>query len=177
MAQKNGVQIISIDCRNSDSEYIKNSLLNSELSNVLNLEKVNWAECNNFAKKNLCKEICELFKDGHSVTNLSKQYMISKNSVRRMLHIGNEIGLCHYDGRYENFKSTVNNENNVKETTIYALNGDYIGTYKSAKYIADNSQKILGKDLKVNSIYDCCNGRIKQYKGYIFKNKGDTVEI
>lgn len=177
LAQRNGVKFITIDCRYSNCEYIKNSLLNSELSIILDLEKVRWIECNNFAKKSLCNEICILFKNGYSVTNLSEKYLISKNSIRRMLHVGNEIGLCHYDGKIENAKSSINNENNIKETEVYTLDGKYIGTYKSAKYISDNSNKIFGKDLKVNSIYDCCNGRIKQYKGYIFKNKGGTIEI
>ena len=54
-----------------------------------------------------------------------------------MLHTGNEIGLCHYDGKKENVLSSINNENNVKETSIYTVDGKYVGTYKSAKYIAD----------------------------------------
>lgn len=177
LAQRNGVKLITIDCRYSNCEYIKNSLLNSELSKLINLEKINWIECNNFAKKNLCKEVCKLFQNGYSVTNLSDKYLISKNSIRRMLHVGNEIGLCHYDGKSENSESSINNENNIKETKVYTSNGKYIGTYKSAKYIADNSMEVFGVELKVNSIYDCCNGRIKQYKGYIFRNKGDTSEV
>ena len=60
---------------------------------------------------------------------------------------------------------------------LYTIDGNYIGTYKSAKYIADHSEEIVGKVLKVNSIYDCCNGRIKQYKGYVFINKGDRVAV
>ena len=152
-------------------------MLNSKLSKVLNFEYIDWNECNNFSKKNLCKEICEHFASGESVTNLAIEYKISKNSIRRMLHVGNEIGLCSYDGKKENILSSVNNENNVKETSIYTVDGNYIGTYKSAKYIADHSEEIVGKVLKVNSIYDCCNGRIKQYKGYVFINKGDKVAI
>lgn len=66
---------------------------------------------------------------------------------------------------------------NVKKTSIYTVDGNYIGTYKSAKYIADHSEEIVGKALKVNSIYDCCNGRIKHYKGYMFINKGDRVAV
>ena len=177
LAIHNGVNYIELDCRFSDCDYIKNALLNSKLSKVLNLECIDWNECNNFSKKNLCKEICEHFASGESVTNLSIEYKISKNSIRRMLHVGNEIGLCSYDGKKENILSSVNNENNVKETSIYTVDGNYIGTYKSAEYIADHSEEIVGKVLKVNSIYDCCNGRIKQYKGYVFINKGDKVAI
>ena len=177
LAIHNGVNYIELDCRFSDCDYIKNALLNSKLSKVLNFEYIDWNECNNFSKKNLCKEICEHFASGESVTNLAIEYKISKNSIRRMLHVGNEIGLCSYDGKKENKLSSVNNENNVKETSIYTIDGNYIGTYKSAKYIADHSEEIVGKVLKVNSIYDCCNGRIKQYKGYVFINKGDRVAV
>ena len=147
------------------------------MTQILNLKNVDWTECNNFSKKNLCKEICELFEGGLSVTNLSEEYKLSKNSIRRMLHTGNEIGLCHYDGKKENVLSSIDNENNVKETSIYTVDGKYVGTYKSAKYIADHSEEIVGKVLKVNSIYDCCNGRVKQYKGYVFVNKGDKVAV
>ena len=177
LIEKNGLTYVALDCRYSDCEYIKESLLNSELTQILNLKNVDWTECNNFSKKNLCKEICELFEGGLSVTNLSEEYKLSKNSIRRMLHTGNEIGLCHYDGKKENVLSSINNENNVKETSIYTVDGKYVGTYKSAKYIADHSEEIVGKVLKVNSIYDCCNGRVKQYKGYVFVNKGDKVAV
>mgnify|MGYP000059751476 CR=1 FL=1 len=177
LAQANGVKYIALDCRYSNCEYIKNSLFNSGLVDIINLNKINWGECNDFAKKNLCKEICELFEMGFSVTNLSEKYKLSNNSIRRMLHTGNQIGLCNYDGKKENAKSSIGNENNIKKTSIYTTSGTYIGTYKSAKYIADHSKEIVGKNLRVNSIYDCCNGRIKQYKGYVFINKGDKVAI
>lgn len=177
LAEENGFNYIELDCRFSNCEYIKDSVLNSTLTEVLHLQNIDWDECNNFSKKNLCKEICESFEEGKSVSELSKEYKVSKNSIRRMLHVGNEIGLCHYDGKKENILSSINNENNIKETSIYTVDGNYIGTYKSAKYIAEHSEEIVGKVLKVNSIYDCCNGRIKQYKGYVFINKGDKVAV
>lgn len=177
LAEENGFNYIELDCRFSNCDYIKNSILNNTLVEMLQLQNVDWDECNNFSKKNLCKKICELFEEGNNVSELSKEYKVSKNSIRRMLHVGNEIGLCHYDGKRENILSSINNDNNVKETSIYTVDGNYIGTYKSAKYIADHSEEIVGKVLKVNSIYDCCNGRIKQYKGYVFINKGDRFAV
>lgn len=177
LANQNGMNYIELDCRFSNQNYIKNSILNSKLNEILQFKNVNWKECNSFAKKSLCEEICKLFNSNKSVSELSKMYKISKNSIRRMLHVGNEIGICHYDGKVECILSSTNNEYNNKKTSIYTINGNYIGTYKSAKYIADHSEEIVGKNLKVNSIYDCCNGRIKQYKGYVFRNKGENIEI
>ena len=177
LVEENGFNYIELDCRFSNCEYIKSSVFNSILAEILHLQDVDWDECNNFSKKNLCKEICELFEEGRSVSELSKTYKVSKNSIRRMLHVGNEIVLCSNDAKKENILSSVNNANNVKETSIYTVDGNYIGTYKSAKYIADHSEEIVGKVLKVNSIYDCCNGRIKQYKGYVFINKGDKIAV
>ena len=174
---ENGFNYISLNCSYSKSDFIKNSIIHSEMAKLIDVSKIDWNECNSFAKKNLCKEICEKFSEDKSVTQLANEYQLSKNSIRRMLHIGSELGICNYDGKEENIKSSFKNENNTKETSVYTVSGKYIGTYKSAKYIADNGENIVGKKLLVNSIYDCCNGRVKQYKGFIFRNKGEIHAV
>lgn len=171
LAKNNVYKYISIDCSESKKDYIKNNIINSELNNILNLNDIDWNACEEFAMKNLSVDIWSDFNNGIKVAELSQKYNVSKNKIRRILHVGTELNKCRYDGEAEHKKSIMGSNYNNKETKVFDLNGNLLGTYKSAKYISDNSLELFGKKLYINSIYDCCNYRIRQYKGFVFKNK------
>ena len=59
LAKENGVQhYIVIDCRRSSLDWIKNSLLNSKLAQIVDMSNVDWIACTERATTNKIKEIC-----------------------------------------------------------------------------------------------------------------------
>lgn len=68
LAQKHGIIVIRIDCNYIDTskrfDYIKNSILNSELNNLFDLSKVDFNECLLYAESSLLRKAAELWNSG-----------------------------------------------------------------------------------------------------------------
>lgn len=86
-AISNGIiYYITIDCRKSSPEYIKNSILNSELSNLYDMSKIDWNVCNIQALKSMVFKVCEAWNNGiNDVSILSSKLKLSKVTIRRYL--------------------------------------------------------------------------------------------
>lgn len=98
LALEHNIQVIRIECLKSEKDYIKNNILQSELSNIFELSDIDWNKCDLFANKNLIKEICDYFNKNSlsTVSEIVMKYGISENKVRNYLHTGTSLGLCNY---------------------------------------------------------------------------------
>ena len=127
LAIHNGIKpnnYIVIDCRESDFEYIKNSILHSELNNLFNLNNVDWIKIGQDSERSILLEICELWnnrKDFESINSISKKIPYCKDTIRKYIKIGKELNLCKYcrDEELElNKKRLINFNKNRKELKI-----------------------------------------------------------
>ena len=125
----NGVETIRVDCRESNINYIKDSILNSKLSAYFNLSKIDWRKCEEFALKNVHKEICDFFNKGiKNIEDLAKDYKLAQSTIRKILDKGNELGWCNYNGKEIRNKKIC--ESLGKEVMVYK-NGEFKGKYPS----------------------------------------------
>lgn len=174
---KHGIKTIRIDCFESNVEYIKNSILNSELSDFFDLSKVNWLKCEEFAiKSNIVKEICEYWNnksDDETTTDLVRLFNSNKTTIIRYLKIGNKFGWCDYFPEIEKKKIAV--KNGYRNKQLYSKKveisnkGISLGVFESAGELESISESLFGITLKRRSICSACNGKLKHYKGYTFK--------
>lgn len=156
---------IEIDRRKSTIEYISNSIIDSELAKIINIDSVNWNVCGEFAIKNLVKEVCNFYNShNHDLGLTSKIYSISKTGINSYLKKGAELGWCIYPF-HKRRKIIVHN------------NKECIGCFDSSRYIEDNSIEIFGVFLGQTQIIHNCNknknGFTKPYKGYYFITEYD----
>ncbi|MEI2465182.1 zinc-ribbon domain-containing protein [Niallia taxi] len=99
LAKSNGIEnYIVIDCRESDKEWIKSSILISDLSKLLDLKdgRVDWEKCHEQACKSLVKRACYLWNSGVKVKQISNQLEVSNTAIRKYLKQGNLLGICDY---------------------------------------------------------------------------------
>ena len=97
LAFKHDIILIRIDCIKSDSEYISNNILSSELSQVFDLSLINWDLCNEYATKNIVKEVCDYYNQTlFSGTQIAKNLNMGQTTVYRYLKRGKELGWCDY---------------------------------------------------------------------------------
>ena len=157
-AYKNNIDnYIIIDARESDMTYIKNSIMQSHLASMFNLEYVDWNLCVEKASKSVIYDICDLWNSGlKTYDEISQKVKLHKVTVRKYLEIGSQCGLCDYN-KEEYCKDAIKRigQNNIKTQSkpvkcietgqIYTSrkeverNGIYFG-----KNVIDNPSKTAG---------------------------------
>lgn len=83
-ALQNGIEhYIIIDCSKSDVDYIKNSIMNSELPSILNFKEddIDWIKCEEFAISNLVKTVADLRCKGLTISKISEKTKISTATI------------------------------------------------------------------------------------------------
>lgn len=170
LAKDNGIEhYIVIDCRYSELEWIKNNILNSELNKLFDLSNINWLKCEEFALKNIVKEVCEYWNnknDEESTTDLGKIFGYDRTTIRNYLKKGTKLGWTSYDSEVEAKKT---NKNNTKQVLVYKDNILLSEKSYSVRELSRLSVKLFGVKLHSGGISEVCNGIRKHYKGFIFK--------
>lgn len=87
---------IVLDCRESNLNFIKQSILQSALSSIFDFNTISFEKCAEFATSNLVKEACRLWNDGEDVKGISEYMKIDKHTIISYLKQGNDIGWCVY---------------------------------------------------------------------------------
>lgn len=162
LAINNGVEnYIQIDCRFSEIDWIKKSIYNSKLSKFIQLDKINWNECLEFASKNKIKELCLLWDNSMTTYDFSKIHNIDRSTFDRYLKIGESFGWCVVDRdkikkiRYE--KSSINSR---KKVLVEYNSKKYI--FKSLRELEEKSIDVFGFKIYRSSASLMCRGLIRQ---------------
>lgn len=102
LAQEHNIPLIRIDCRyelqsvTSRFDYIKNSILNSKLSEILDLTKINWSQCNADATKSLHMIAAKQYDAGMGIKEISEMLQVNYSTVYDWLKRMASEGLCTY---------------------------------------------------------------------------------
>lgn len=146
---------IVIDASNSDFNYIKQSILLSDLPKIYDLSNIDWNKILELTSKSLIKEICSIWNENEniSITEMMKIFHLSDTTISKYLKIGNDLGWCkfnciisrtsHYDNPY------VNDAPNYS-TPILCLNKNIY--FKSVGLCAKNSETIFGRYISSSTI-------------------------
>ena len=162
LAFKNRVKYyIVINCSKSELEYIKNNILDSELNELLDLNKVDWGKCEKYALKNKVKKVCDYYKQhpGISTGDLVKEFNMDKKTIIKYLKSGTKLGWCKYNVKEErerHYKS-------ISKPVSQYFEGEFIKTYTSAR----EAERQTG--VNHGNISACCNGKQKTAGGYTWK--------
>ena len=164
MAINNGIKnYIELDCRLSNSEYMKNSVLNSELSNIFAIDRVNFEICNEFALNSLVKTVAYKWEEkdkNETIGDIAKFFNLSKPTVISYLKLGNNIGWCTYDAK---------KEMGSKRCIAFDLEGNIVCDEYSAREVARKMTELYGENFDYRNISMVCNGKRNHHKGFIFK--------
>jgi len=154
LAQNNNiVNDIIIDARNSDLIWMKNSIINSEMSRLFCLSDINWELCEEYAIKNLIKEVCN-FKANNincSTSDISKVFLLSKSTIIKYLKFGNELGLCVYNKNESHRIGARSGKNHPMAKSVICLTTN--------KIFSTEKEAAIAYGLKNTShLAQCCKG-------------------
>lgn len=145
---------VIIDCSKSEMLFIKNNILNSELSNFFDFSKVDWLMCHNYSCSSLVKEVSELWHSGiHSSVEIAKITKRSSTSILKYLRQGSELKLCDYSSEML-LKANGRKRVGLNGRSVICLNNKNV--YPSVTEAE--------KQLNAYGVDKCCNGK-SRYAG------------
>lgn len=101
LAISSGVsKYVVLDCRESEVNWIKDSIASSELPNILNfsIDNIDWDKCLKYINTPIIIQIVELWNKGiHSTVEIGNEVGLTKSTVRKYLKIANGLNLCTYN--------------------------------------------------------------------------------
>lgn len=183
LAQEHGINLIRIDSKESNREYIKKSILISRLYELFDLTNIDWDYCDRQATKSNVFETSALWNKGLSIKAISEKLHVHRKTIRDYLMRANKLGLCDYS-KQESYKRGY--------VEVSKSNSGRIKSKETRKKISDSKKQ---KNLEINpqntrkvirlfdkTIYDCLgkasneNGvhrgtmtkYCKQHKGFMY---------
>ena len=157
LARKSGIKnYIIIDCRKSDMEWIKKSIMKSRLPILLGFkeEDIDWLKCHEYACSSLVKVVCDYWNNGiKNICDIVDITDLHRDTIRKYLKQGVELGWCDYNAKEESIKNIENNK---------ILNSKKVKCIETG-IIFNSITEAIGKifDVKAYKISQCCKGERK----------------
>jgi hypothetical protein len=135
LASKHNLDVIRIDCKKSEMDYIKRNIITSKLSEIFDLSQINWDEVFIKATDNLFLQICDYYNQGHiAKKELCNKFKVSNSTIVKALHICNDLGLCVYNQEIRHKhagKISLNAQLNKEgyHVVLYDLDNTYVGEF------------------------------------------------
>ena len=143
------------------------------MAEIFDLSSINWKECEEYALKNIIKEVCdywhehvEVNKEKLNLRNLSNIFCLNRDTIRKYLNKGYKLGWCNYVIGSKN-----NRKSNGKTIIVKNIETKEYWEFDSIISIEKNSEEIIGIKFLKENIHKVLNGKWKQYKGFVFKYK------
>lgn len=162
LAIQNGIRpenYIVLDCRKSELEWIKNSVLNSRLNEVFDLNDIDWQECEEYALGNLVKEVCDYWHEHYEIKGeelstrlLGEIFGISKGTTRDYLKKGTLVGWCNYNSKEAKNRAIKRKGKNGTRVKVLNEKGEVIYKFCSMQELNKNSKECLGVYLSMRRI-------------------------
>ena len=169
LAIQNGIsKYIVIDSRFSDFDYIKNNIINSELSTLFDLSQINWQYINELTTKSLIKEICDYWNEHEDVSTgmLKNKFKLSYTVIQQYLKQVAKLGWCIYDPQNYRRKNIFKDDTVNTSTPIKCIeNNKY---FKSVGLCSRKSINAFGIQLDLCSIRSVLSGKYTHHRGYHF---------
>lgn len=147
LARANGIlEYIILDCRKSNADYIRHSILNSKLPLILHFSEndIDWHKAHEYACTNKSKLAIDLYNQGETIKNIAKELAVNVGTVREWIKEAAELGSCKYYG-------------GKKPAYCVELNKTFESVTQAAKFL---QQKYIAH------IAECCRGERETACGY-----------
>ena len=93
---------IVLDCMVSDIQWIKSSIMNSELPILYNFieDDIDWNKADEYTTKNIIKKMCQEWENGLTIQDASMKYGVIPATIQKWLRKGYKFGWCTYDPKF-----------------------------------------------------------------------------
>lgn len=162
LAEEHNIKLIRINCNykklSTRFDFIKENII-KELGDIFDLSIIDWDKCNTAAISNKLIDVITYYNTHPRIDlyTIADTFKISMETLYNYLYIGEDLNLCKY------IRNDKNRVKNSKPITMYDLEHNLIGIFKSARFIEEKYPY-----LKARSIRQYIHEN-KIYKNYIFR--------
>ena len=149
LATKNGISnYFALDFSESKMDFMKKSFIDSKVWKYLNIniDSIDFELCYKNSLKSKMIQAVNLWNDGNTTPEISKQLHVSVKTIIEYLHRGNDVNLCKYNG--------------LNKEVICTTTGEIFPSIKLANQKYDT-----------NKVGNCCRGE----RDYIIDNNGNKL--
>lgn len=162
LAQANGVKnYIEINAATSDLEYLKESIIKSNLPWSVCCEKVDWLKIAKNAEKSIVKEAWDLWKKDNSINQISEELKMTTATIRNYLRRGDKLGVVQYPKEKE------------KRIDRAVAQLDY--TFNLIKIWSSTLEAQTLSGFNERAIIRSCKNKLTYYKGFIWLYEDDYI--
>lgn len=158
--------------RISDEGDIKENILNSKLNELFDLSQVDWLKCEEFALKNIVKQVCEYWnqkEEWENTIDVGIRFNLNRVSIINYLKKGAKLGWCNYNPKEEMRKNGSENGKSAGKPVEIFKKGVSLGVFESVMELDRKSQELFGIKLLYSGVCQACRGDLNTYKGFTFK--------
>ena len=157
---------IELDCRESTLEHIKNSILNSELNDLIKNIDIDWLKCESISRSiNIKEQVWNLYNKYHDLNKVADITGYTRRTITTWCKQGFDIGKCDYN--IKQIKKDID------------ADGIVIKVYDKSMNLIHTFDSILQTSKELNIPYSTLQYYLtnnRPHKKYIFekvKRKGD----
>lgn len=171
VAKNHSVQVIHIDCYYSNFEYIKNNILHSSLSAIIDLTNIDWERCDKDSRSKLIKNVCEYYNQHQEMSGkeIGDVFHLSICTIRRYLKIGDKLHWCIYDKeKFKQIGVEKSAQAKWKPIDVYNENNELLYHFNSIKECCSFMTNQYNMSFRYSPIRESCKTN-KALKGFYFK--------
>lgn len=173
LALNNVKHYVELDVRYSNLNYIKQSILRSNLDGILELYlyHIPWKKIHKKSLSSILYTIVDKYNNvTKNIDDLSDITRFSNGTIVRYLKNANELGLCEYNAKNKKLDVLNKNHSMNSETCskpIMCLDDGNV--FKSASMLSNISKQMYGKTLNNKNVSAVCHGIQKTCMGLKFR--------
>lgn len=177
LAINNGIQnYITIDCRESSLHWIKNSILNNELfCKLFCTDKIIWNDVLDVHSLNIYNQVCELWNNGKSISEICNTLNHDRHDVNRLLRISIHNGHTKYTETEARSRGMKNKHSHKILKPIRCIDTGQV--FSSMSLCEELSEQLFGVHITSSNIprqinkNSRCNGLLFEYISHDEFNK------
>lgn len=176
LAQKHITNYIELDVKKSELNYIKKSILHSDILQILkpiayDETNIPWRRLHKKSVSSIIEKVVYHYNNStQNISELSKILHLANTTIVYYLKEASSLNMCSYNPTYKKEKILEENHSKNSERTskpLICLEDSKV--FRNAKVLENLSVEIYKKHLYSSNISAVCNGKDKSLKGLHFQ--------
>lgn len=135
-AKEHNIEVIRIDAKESDIDYISKNIITSKMASFFDLSNIDWNLIEKESFSSLQMKAIKLWEESHSIPHIINELKLARITILKYLNKGAKNGMCSYDAKEQNHLSGLRNiekayfANRVKVVCLET--GQVFGSFREA---------------------------------------------